>query len=195
MAQEPTILCDVDGILLDFTSTYLQLVEEMFGRKHHESELHSFNYHESIVSKSEDRAIWARIEKTPGLVLNSIPLYEGSMKFLSQLRDIGRVVACTSPASALWTAERATWLREKAHFDRKDIVIASDKSLVVGNYLVDDHFDNVHAWSAAKSRAADDGLGILLSRPWNIKHSMDYVGVRAHDYSEVLRAIAVREGL
>lgn len=186
MSTKPTVLCDIDGILLDFTSVYLLFVEKTTGRTHREEEIHSFNYQECIVSKGEDLAIWKLIAETPGLVYN-LPLYEGAMLFLSRLRERGRVVACTSPAGPRWTAERAEWLLKAAFFDRKDIVVASDKALVHADYLVDDHFDNIVAWeNAANGRTPGASLGVLLSRPWNWKHSHH---TRAWNYAEVLAFI------
>lgn len=185
MNTRPTILLDIDGVLLNFTRVYLDLVEATTGRTHREEEIHSFDYRESIVSKDEDEAIWRRIAGTPGLVMG-LPEYEGAMAFLAALRLRGRVVACTSPASALWTAERAQWLLDVAGFNKRDIVICSDKALVRGDYLIDDHYTNIQEWEAADLSSGSGSLGILFTRPWNWKFNHH---TRAWNYPEVLKFI------
>lgn len=178
---KPIILCDIDGVLLNFTRVYLEHVLSTTGRVHHESEIHSFTYSDSIVSKEEDAAIWKIITSTPGLVLD-LPEYDGAMDFLRKLRKLGRVVACTSPAGPLWTAERAQWLLERGGFCKRDMVICSDKSLVHGDYLIDDHFVNTYEWDAFD----EDRTSILFTRPWNRKHPHH---CRVHNYAETLELI------
>jgi 5'(3')-deoxyribonucleotidase len=184
VTAKPIILCDIDGIIVNFTAAYLELVERTTGRVHREHEIHSFNFHESIVSKGEDLAIWKHIASTPGFV-HALPLYKDALDFLEVLRSLGRVVACTSPASPLWTAERAQWLREVARFDRRDIVVTNDKSLIYGDYLIDDHYDNIQAWEGAPQNSRD-GVGLLFRRPWNFKHEHH---TTAYVYQDVLDLI------
>lgn len=175
--SKPTILCDIDGVLTNFTSTYLDLLYAFTGRRHPQSAVTSFNFTECVSSKYEDAAIWRHIAATPGLV-RDLPLYDGALDFLAELRKAGRVVACTSPAGPLWTAERSQWLLEVAGFHKRDIVIASDKALVCGDFLIDDAVHNITEWEAAY---VGDG-GIVMGRPWNAH----WTGERCHDYEDVL---------
>lgn len=182
--MKPTILVDVDGILVDFASTYLELLFCHTGRRHHQDEIHSFDFHLSVSSKEEDAAIWKHVTSTPGLV-SAIPVYDGAMVFLDELRKLGRVVACTSPAGPLWTAERAQWLLQVAGFHKRDVVIASDKSLVRGDYLIDDATHNIEGWVAENRH----GLGILFDRPWNRSAGcVNYT--KAQHYAHVLEILA-----
>lgn len=184
MSKRPIILCDVDGILVDFTKSYLSLLHADTGRLHAEHEIHSFDYAESIASKEEDARIWKQIAAKTGFVYN-LPVYDGALDFLVQLRDLGRVVACTSPAGAVWTAERYDWLLQVAGFDKNDIVVTRAKGLVHGDFLIDDAHHNILDWEA--SALGDERLGVLFDRPWNAKYSHH---TRAGDYAEVLRTLS-----
>lgn len=181
MNKEPVILCDVDGVLVDFTETYLRLNAELNKRYHVEADITSFNFAECITTPEQDKKIWRHIERSPGMVYN-LPLYDGARDFLAALRECGRVVACTSPANPLWTAERAQFLMDKCGFHKKDIVIASDKALVVGDYLIDDAVHNLDSWQHWGS------LGILMTRPWNLSDDKHY---RVKTYEDVLKTLTV----
>lgn len=178
---KPIILCDVDGILVDFTVAYLRLLKLHTGRLHTEAEIHSFNYEECIASKAEDEYVWKWIGKTKNFVYN-LPTYPGWRTFLANLRLRGRVVACTSPASGRWTAERYQWLIDRAGFCKNDIVITRCKELVHGDFLIDDAHHNVEAWESFDSSGSR--VGILFNRPWNAKCSHH---TRAATYEEILK--------
>jgi 5'(3')-deoxyribonucleotidase len=181
--MKPFILCDVDGILVDFIDSYLVLHEELNGIKKTEADVTSFYFHECVATREQDAAIWRHIQRSPGFVYN-LPVYDGAMDFLAELRQLGRVVACTSPANPLWTAERAQWLLDKAGFAKKDIVVASDKALVVGNFLIDDAVHNLDAWYESMCvNSQTYPKPILFDRPWNRSNTNLR---RAKNYAQVL---------
>lgn len=163
MKRQDVIGVDVDGVLVNFAGEYLRLLGELHGVHRSEANITSFSFDQCVSTPEQDRSIWQHIQATPGLVY-ALPVYEGAMDFLAALRQKGRVVACTSPANPLWTAERAQWLVDKAGFAKRDVIIASDKALCAFDYLVDDHLKNTAEWQAG---AGMGGFALLFDRPWN----------------------------
>lgn len=176
------ILLDIDGVLVDFTSAYLDVLAAQTGRHHTADDVTCFDYGSCVATPAEDAAVWRHIGLTPGFVYG-LPFYDGALDFLAELREHGRVVACTSPTGAQWAAERYQWLLDAAGFDKRDIVIARDKSLVHGDFLIDDAAHNVAEWEAVN----EDRFGVLFDRPWN--RSVDH-HTRCRDYESVLDVVA-----
>lgn len=183
------ILLDIDGVIVDFKDTYLMLLKELHGVHKTEADITNFDFTKCIATVEQDRAIWRHIERSPGMVYN-FAVYDGAMDFLAELRQLGRVVACTSPANANWTAERSQWLQDKAGFSKRDIVLASDKSLIGGDYLIDDLVKNLAEWS---EEGGCGGYPLLFDRPWNQIERMAGAPcpywARCHDYKHVLTEI------
>lgn len=175
------ILLDIDGVIVDFTSAYLDVLATQTGRRHSADDVTCFDYGRCVATPAEDAAVWRHVGATPGFVYD-LPLYDGALDFLAELREHGRVVACTSPASAQWAAERYQLLIDVAGFDKRDIVIARSKELVHGDFLIDDAAHNIEEWEAAN----EDRFGILFDRPWN-RHRDHHT--RASGYAGVLRHV------
>jgi 5'(3')-deoxyribonucleotidase len=97
--------------------------------------------------------------------LNDPNLYNGvkpiplSLAGVNSLRSMGhRVVFCTSSTIA-HQGRKAQWLMDFGYLkDMNDYIACSDKSLIRGDIIIDDRFENVQ-----------DPLkfGILFNRPWN----------------------------
>lgn len=172
------ILLDIDGVLVDFTSAYLDVLAAQTGRRHSADDVTCFDYAKCVATPMEDARVWAHIADTPGFVYG-LPTYDGWREFLGELRGLGRVVACTSPASAQWVAERYQWLLDTAGFEKRDIVIARSKELVRGDFLIDDATHNIDEWEAAH----EDGYGILFERPWS---RGSFMNPRGATYTEIL---------
>ncbi len=170
-----TIGLDIDGVCCDFAETYLRLLRELHGVVRREEDITNFDFSKCVATPQQDKAIWDYIERSPGLVYN-LPLYDGAKGFLAELRQLGRVVACTAPASPRWAAERWQWLEDKAGFKSNDIVLTHSKNFCAFDFLVDDAEHNLRSWG--------HGSKVLFARPWNRVDSED--SYRAHDYADVL---------
>lgn len=179
--MKPRIWVDCDGVLSDFVEAYLELVADLFGRAHVHNDVTRFNFSECVTTKEEDRAVWERVNATPGLVrgLADLP----GVSYLPRLRELGDVGCLTSPTTGPhWVHERFAWLLDRG-FTKRDVIFASDKSHVRGDFLIDDSAENCEAWQVAHP----DGLAILLDAPWN-RHRQDVY--RAYTWEDVINEIA-----
>lgn len=172
----PTLLCDVDDVLFDFTGKVLHFLNLRFGHEFtHDDCRGTFKLRDSLELTNEEWAETTAFIKSPGFALSGTPL-EGCLE-LSNMLNKGDcpfdVHFVTSPwwSSRTWMGDRAEWLR--GYFGQKQarsIAFTSEKWRVDGDVFVDDKPSAVRAWTAAKELRAGLGrpwAGFTWSQPWN----------------------------
>lgn len=155
MSSVPVILLDVDGVLVDKTHEHLAAINARFGTSFTYKDVTDWNY--SYMTPEQIRyqnELW----DSPTLYDNE-ELSLAYLATLSELRKMGRVIACTSPFVG-HASSKYRFLR-RCGFSMRDIIMAKDKNLVFGDLLIDDGAHNIEEFH---SRA------ILVDRPWN-QHS------------------------
>lgn len=169
MTQKKRILVDCDGVMADFSSAYLNVLEEVTGRQTYYEQITSFHFEECIATAEEDAECWRRIKARPGFVLSLSP-EQGLLQLesaLALLRELGQVVCVTSPVwGSSWADERYKWLTGFG-FDKRTIVFASDKSHVHGDVLIDDAIHNLDEWHF--EHAQWGGRTVCINQPWNAR--------------------------
>lgn len=170
MSFKPVILVDCDNVLCDFTAAYLDAMFVVTGRMREHRHVTSFNFTESIVTVEEDRAIWRHLSDADA-VLKTLKWEMWARDGLARLRDIGRVVCVTAPASiANWVPCRNEWLHN-AGFSKHDIVYATDKSLVAGDFFIEDRLETLAEWTPRPGPGCPAGAlknpCYLINKPWN----------------------------
>jgi len=153
------ILIDVDGVICDFVTAYLDSYKELGG----------------IVPGDFVWDGWAAMEKLPNydtlnehvwedpeLFLRPLP-YPGAidaLKALNKKHDVRIVTAVPHIhvyARSLWFAENAPFIHRK-----NQIIFTNDKSLVRGDIFVDDYLPHVYAWMKVNVHT-----GVIIDRLWN----------------------------
>lgn len=185
--MKPTILLDVDGPLttgmVDVACALLR-EEGLDAHPHLVTQWNicaSFGAPPDVVHR-----VYAQLRE-PGVCAGFTPR-EGADELVKNLRGWARVVAVTAPldGSPTWAQEREVWLTDYLDFHPDDVVSARDKTLVDGDTLVDDKYDNVLAWSRKWGREA-----VLWNAPYNVRESWQ---PRASDYFELLGLLARLKG-
>jgi 5'(3')-deoxyribonucleotidase len=157
-----TILLDCDGVLADFATPALAIVERLGGPKLLHDQLEAYDIG-TLLPNAEARAEFWRAVCAPGFCASLLP-YVGALDAVTQLREIGDVVCVTSPmlTGQTWAHERAEWLHDFFGFERSHVISTAGKQWVAGGYFVDDSPDHVIRWRE-RNRT---GEGIALDRPW-----------------------------
>ena len=101
-----------------------------------------------------------------------------SQKYLKKIIDDGnkgKIVTATHYASYKVKVE---WILEYFPFIHwKDIIVAHDKSMIKGDYLIDDCYDNL---------IGGDWKKICFNQPWNEKYDdKKHDVIRVHDWKEI----------
>jgi 5'(3')-deoxyribonucleotidase len=164
--MKPKIWLDCDGVLCDFVSGYLDLLNVEISQKGGGTGLIRENvkvWDLGVLSTPEHTlAVWNMINTYYAWV-ERLKEEPGSSVALQYLRSQWSVGCLTSPTfSGSWMHQRARWLMARG-FDSSDIIFAQDKSLVRGSVLVDDKPESCEAWQKQNPH----GLAILFDQPWN----------------------------
>lgn len=168
--KRPRILVDCDGILSDFVKPTLDLVFEHTGDRHTHEEIVQWDVFAAIGKKQHEHILNDAVLKG-GFALD-MPLLPGSLEAMKELKSLGDVFIVTSPFDAPnWVYERTTWLKRHFDIDKKQVVNAASKFVVVGDVLIDDSERNLKEWLEYHP----NGMPVLFDRPWN-RH-VDHPGV------------------
>lgn len=174
-------LLDVDGVICDFLSGYLELVHQATGRLYTPADVTDFDFKALAMSDAERE----RVEKwlfQYGWVVD-LQALDGAVAAVHALIDRGHeIVFVTSPwrGHPTWAHERAEWLA--ARFPDPKIISTNQKHCIAGDVLIDDKPEHVVSWQAAHRQ----GLGVLWDAPYN----RDATGLtRCSSWAEVLPAV------
>ena len=166
------VLLDVDGVLADFCSPVLEWLG--FAGEHHRIVEHDIlKCFDLEHLQTELNDFCGRGGFCEGLVV-----HDGAVEFVERLRKNFEVVVVTSPYVEIrgWEQDRRAWLKRHFGFEKRDVVFASRKSLVSGDFLVDDYPKNFEEFRGEK---------ILIDRPWNRSYGEHEGAVRCFDFEMV----------
>jgi 5'(3')-deoxyribonucleotidase len=174
---------DVDGVLADFLTPALDIIERITGRKYISEEIVTWDIFE-IVGKEWEQPFFEACSQ-PGFAA-SLAVYSGAQEGVRRLHEIAEVYIVTSPLNhnPTWTYERELWLKEHFGIPHGRIVHTSAKHLCVGDALIDDRPYNIQKWGYGHPA----GTGILWDAPWNRRDRVPEV--RTHDWQEVLSLVS-----
>lgn len=172
------ILMDVDGVLCDFTSSWLPIVAPELS----EEDVSSFAF-ENYLNDDQLNKL-RKICQSSEFWFDMAP-YEGARDFVESVvenTDGGEIVYCTAPWVGCdgWADVRRGWLEK--HMPKGDLVVTNRKDIVRGGYLIDDKPENVMSWSARNKV----GVAYLYARPWN----KGFIGNARMNREEILQDLA-----
>lgn len=145
MRKIQTIL-DVDGVLADFTSGALRIIEEVTGRRYASADVTEFDFVKALgLSAREGREVKAIIGSRQGFAMSLAP-YPRAQEGVRRLRELGTVFCVTTPwdSNPWWREEREAWL--VIHFGIDRVHHAIDKREYDADVFVDDRSSHVREW-------------------------------------------------
>lgn len=167
---EPTIALDMDGVLVESNWDNMERLNEKFGTSYRLEDIKSFSY--DFLTKEQRTFIYEECWHDPTLYDDAV-LSQCQTIAISKLRDIGRVIVVTSPLLG-HIESKFRFLTN--HFPRPDIVLASDKTLIDADVLIDDGIHNLEVFP---------GIPICFHRPWN----EEWDGPRVYDFQFIPNAV------
>lgn len=100
----------------------------------------------------------------------------GALEGVNNLREMGLRVLFATACPVEVAGRKFHWLREYGFIKKeRDYIEIRDKSLLKGDYMIDDNYDNCNTFS---------GRGYLMKAPWNIKYNWDY---RAENWEDFIK--------
>ena len=152
-----TIYVDIDGVLADLATKWIQIYNEIYDDDIRVEQWTTWDIHK-LVKPACGEQIY-EILKAPWLY-DVVSPYLGALEMVQRLRKVARVVYATaSPAGTFGVKWK--WL-ERNGFEpkEKDYIEINDKTLLSmwGTAIIEDNLALVRKWK---------GYPILIDRPWN----------------------------
>ncbi len=149
------ILVDMDGVLADVYTRFLELYEEETGNRRSMDEIIGIKEGEAFPE------VFRWVE-TPGFFRN-IPVIPDSQRVLKLLNENYEIIvvsmATEFPASL---TDKQLWLNDHFPFiSWKQVVFCGNKSLIPADLMIDDHFKNLDNFN---------GETIMFIQPHNINN-------------------------
>lgn len=171
MAMKKTIGIDMDGVLADIESHWLNLYERDYGIRLSAEIFKGVKESDAFPDKTA-------VEKyvfTPGF-FRTLPVMEGAVEAVKKLaEDYEIYIVSAAMEFPLSLFEKREWLTEHFPFiSWKNIIFCGDKSVIATDYLIDDHCKNLDYCK---------GTPIMFSAGHNANLNHH---VRANSWSEVL---------
>lgn len=162
-----TILIDIDGVLAETHQLWLDKINERYNRNHTIDECNNWSFH---IPLNLDESIYKYWDE-PGH-FEFAPLVDGAQEGLEKLwfnHNCYIVGAASYQTDAI--VQKWRWLNKHFPFIKKEqVVFAKDKSVVHGDYLIDDSIEN--AIRFVNRENVPDRKVLLFDRPWNLEHSL-----------------------
>lgn len=177
-------LVDVDDVLADLRPKVLQIVNEVSGVEHTPDDFTGWDYFSVLDSAQKKQAF--EVMSTTGFC-RSLQVLPGAKEAICELQSLVKVLAVTWPFHVSWFNERYDWLEQEVGIPRGDVILASAKYAVAGQWFLDDNLDNVLSW-----REGNPGMDPML---WSTRATRDlgYDHLRVHSWDEVVQR--VKDGL
>lgn len=182
MPRRQRVLLDVDGVLADFVTPALQVVEQITGAPPPVDATEDWDLFRAYDKKTQSK--FYDVFKTEGWC-RALQPYPGASEFIGQLERIADVYFVTSPMHGPhWAHERNLWLLENFDVPSKRVVSTNAKYLCVGDVFVDDKFSHVQTWKAAHPH----GCAVVWSQPYNVNEVWAH---RASSYDDIIQLVTL----
>jgi 5'(3')-deoxyribonucleotidase len=175
------ILLDCDGVLADFCSLCFDFIEKNIGKKFAHEDVKQWDVFEALGVKYLENDFRSYISS--GGKCSDIAPYVESISAVHDLKKDFEIVVVTSPLHVTsWVVERTDWLKRHFGFKKEDIIFATRKECVTGDFLIDDHVENCSSWKEQHHK----GVSLLWDAPYNRSKITKSLGVtRVHGWDEV----------
>ena len=173
MTKNFTIIVDVDGTTLNLMQVLLDIYNVDYGDNLTVEDCIEWEFSNYVKPEAKDKI--NQYFEDPSLYLKIKPI-PNAVEGIKLLKLLGhRVVFCTHSTIGASGVKYKKLVELGLIDDQNDYIECKDKSLVNGDYLIDDGFHNIKAFKS--------GIGILLTQPWNSKE--DYKP-RMKDWKEIV---------
>lgn len=164
------ILCDADGVLVDFVALCLDYVARNYGLSYRREAIDQWDCMAALGFPTE----WPRFAAAVGpleLCRRMLPMPTGmpggAAAFLVALEALGEVKIATTPMNSAWLQQRAEWLEEHLGVPLSRQIHLHDKDELTGgargwDVLIDDKVENCVAFTEA------GGIAFCIAAPYNM---------------------------
>jgi 5'-nucleotidase len=164
---------DVDDVCAKLAPVWLGRYNVDYDDHLTEENITDWNIHE--FTKPECNLKIYSYLKDPTLYDEVLPTL-GALEGVNKLREMGYRVLFATSCPVEVAGRKFHWLKQYDFIKKeRDYIEIRDKSLLKGEYMIDDNYDNVQGFS---------GYGYLMKAPWNIKYKWHH---RAENWEDFIK--------
>jgi len=183
--SKPRVLVDCDGVLADFVSGFLNIVNAQFGTEYTPSDVTEFDIAKSLQWSAEqsDRA-YSLIADCDRFAAK-LAILPGAQSGIARLLEVAEVYVVTSPwwSHATWVRDRNNWPYEHFGIGAGRVVHTAAKHLIAGDVLVDDKTSTCEAWR----KAWPQGIAVQFATLHNRRDAWD--GESTSDWGRLIEIV------
>lgn len=165
----PRALVDIDGVLRDFITGGLPLVERITGRVHQHDDVDQWAMEKALGLTDEESKIFYTIVSGEHFAYE-LPVYSGAVEAIAKLREHCEVIFVTAhfPGSKTWVHDTDRWLAKHFASDGHDVIHTNAKHAVSGDFLIEDKTSTLLKWREdPRGHALPLRRGMRLLRNYN----------------------------
>ena len=172
--KDKILLCDVDDVLGSLVSPTLSIYNKIYDDNLNTSDITEWDITKFVKPECGNKIY--DIMANPAVYDLVVPI-KGALEGVNFIRNKGiRVVFVTASFQSV-TGQKFIWLADNGFEPtRENYVETFDKSLIIGDYIIDDNYKNIKT-SIAKDK-------ILFNMPWNLKENWN--GQRVDTWKEIM---------
>lgn len=182
-SERPRVLCDVDGVLADFLTEFLEFGNTLTGVRYKKEDIKKWDIFSYFDEENCKKCI--KHLSDPGFAAR-LKVYPGAKPALKAIKELADLFIVTVPVytSLTWVYERTGWLKEHFGIESKHIVYTASKELVSGDIFIDDRPEHTSAWKEHNP----NGIAVLWSQEYNKQHdnTCDY---RINDWNKLIQIV------
>lgn len=141
-----TILCDLDGIIVDLLKAWLDFHNAKYGDNFTKADITEFAMHKCV--KPEHRGKIYEFLNLDNCFDDLQPI-PGAIEAVNNLIEKGHdfVVLTASAKNPMSAFGKIKWVKKYLGLERQQIIVSSRKELICGDVLIDDSPDNIKAYN------------------------------------------------
>lgn len=171
-----TILVDIDSTITNFSEKLLETVNKYYQTNYTYNEIVSYNWFDQTFEDpwwyTYYQTFWDEVQVNP----EAISVLE---RWVKQGHKIYLVTASHFNNTLVYKIQKTLEPFNPELINERNVVVAQDKSIVMGDVMIDDCIDNLYAF---------DKVRICYAQPWN----EDYPGyLRYNDWTKINDVIQI----
>lgn len=172
--KDKILLCDVDDVLGSLVSPTLSIYNKIYDDNLNTSDITEWDITKFVKPECGNKIY--DIMTSPSIYDIVTPL-EGALDGINFIRSEGIRVVFVTAAFLSVAGRKFIWLEDNDFQPTKENYIETfDKSLIIGDYMIDDNLTNVRSTNAKNK--------ILFNAPWNL--GLKWSGNRANNWNNVI---------
>jgi len=178
-------IIDLDGVLTHTSEAWLSVLNEQHGTSYTTADIFTW---EDITTWFPKKDCYA-VLNSEGFYKDLVKPIEGSLEFLTELKELG--VTLKLVTANKYSDERHQYIEDNFPDIFSDIHFTDDKTTVLGDFILDDKFENV-----VNYRNTHNKLGLLYRHFDTYKYNDMRVRspnfYRVNTYKDVIRIVKSR---